>query len=194
MKKSYRSFFILFLLPLFVASELPGQNLYKTNSYEIGLSYGKFFSGTVTVSKDGIDTDLKKKDGYIGQIFFDIVLNRHSSFGVFLNYSNLDFEGDSVKVTMSDFGAKYKYRLLLNKRFAIHPGIGIGYRNLDSTTPIIDSAGLSVNLSVEFIYAVTQSNIKVFADTGLLSEPFGKADDYDVRFYAHPYLNLGIAF
>ena len=195
MIKTFRlkSIFIVLGIILFV-TQASAQNLYKTNQYEIGISVGALLSGTVDISKTGESQTLTSKTEFMGRFFFDIVLGRRSSVGVFVNASELAFEGDSVSVSLRDFGIMYKYRFLLNKRMGIRPGIGIGYRILNSATPIVNSGGLSANLSLEFVYALTKDNIKLFLDTGILTQPFGRADEWDVRFGPIPYFNVGVAF
>ena len=190
----------LLLLIFLVGSEIIlGQNLYKLRKYEFGASGGILAEGTINANYDGDeagvdDQKLDKKSAFLFKIYFDIVINRFTSVGVFLNFSDIEFSNSSSTASWRDTGLAFKYRFLMSKRFAIRPRVGLGYRFFGSSDTAIQNGGLATNLSVEFLYALTENNMKLLGDVGIMAQPWGTSGDYGVTIPPIPFATLGVAF
>jgi hypothetical protein len=185
---------ILIFLPLLTVE---GQNLYRQSKYEFGASAGVMLPGQVIVRHNSdatLDADLTSEAAFLLRLYFDIIYGRTTSIGVFFNYSDFAFTNSPTTASLTDTGIAFKYRFLLNKTMAIRPGAGLGYRFFGASDTAIENGGLATNLSLEFIWALTENNLKLLADVGLFAQPYGQSDEYDVFIPSLPYVTLGVAF
>ena len=194
-----KNLIVVFLIFMFGSELAQGQNLYKTKKYEFGASVGILFEGMINANYDGNepgneDLELEKTNAFLLKFYFDIVISRHTSIGVFFNFSDIEFSNSNATASWRDTGLAFKYKFLINKRFAIRPRIGAGYRFFGSSDTAIQNGGLATNASVEFLYALTANNMKLLADLGFMAQPWGTSGDYSLKIPPTPYATIGIAF
>ena len=187
------------MILIFGGEQAHGQNLYKTKKYEFGASGGILFEGIINANYDGNeagneDLELEKTNAFLLKLYFDIVISRFTSVGVFFNLSDIEFSNSKSTGSWRDTGLAFKYKFLMSKRFAIRPRIGVGYRFFGSSDTAIKNGGIATNASVEFLYALTENNMKLLADVGFMAQPGGTSGDYSITIPPIPFATIGVAF
>jgi hypothetical protein len=178
---------------------------FEEKSYEMGIAGGLLFSGDVYVSLYG--DDVERNSNLVLRAFIDSYVVPKLAVGAYLAYStlNLDedieigFWGDDEEynieksgISVVEIGGAIKPRFVVSPRFAIKPGLNIGYRKFFGETDFSTWQALGINGSCEFQYRINDTYI-IYQETGFVSQPTGGNVDTDVTFGPTFYVLLGLA-
>jgi hypothetical protein len=176
---------------------------FENREYDIGLSAGIWFPGTVTIEllEPVIWTlEVDKSSSPLFRAIADYYITPKFAVGAYANFSffTLSKDGYDLDASMFELGAALKPRILLAPNMALKPGFNLGYRriNRDSvgsgdTETGID--GFGINLSVELQYRMRSGHI-VYLDGGFLTEPYGETSNTMIEFGPIFYLLAGYCF
>lgn len=158
----------------------------KGKTFDVGVTAGYWFSGTVTI--EGYDVD---KDGaFLLRVFGDAYIIPQLAFGGYFNFSPYSEQG--VDITAFEIGGAIKPRFFLAPDFVIKPGLNLGYRFTTSDIDVAEISAFGLNLSVEFQKAMP--GYMLFGELGFLSQPAGGNSDVEVTFAPIFYVGAGIGF
>lgn len=158
---------------------------------DVGLSAGAWLPGNVRVyAPAGVGTTfdytMEKQTNFIGRLFLDLFALRYLSFSPYFNFAMLSFASEQFLdnwdgqdhtmpadgITMLEVGAGAKGRFRLAKGLYLKPGVGAGFRMTLSDSADARAYAVGVNGSLELWYEIA-GRFAVFADVGLLAQPFG---------------------
>ena len=198
--------FIIFLM-LFTFNEIKADEseseIFHKN-VEYGLSAGYLFGGNINISD--APNKFEKTGSFMIKGFIDSYLIPKLAAGLYLQYSYSgleEIENDRLKnkhnASIIEIGGSLKPRFILNPKWAIKPGLNIGYRkfffdfNADCGLELDNAHGMALNAAVEIQYVYSSSYI-IFSEIGFLTQPYGgKEEITNLDFGPIFYINAGIA-
>jgi hypothetical protein len=213
--KSFARLFVIISIVLAAEKNAFAQtddNVFRSKTYDAGISAG--ICGGGSLSMDFTDYDVNKKTGFLIKGYYDAFLIPQFACGVYFSYflapANMSYtrstyidniiNGQHVPVLTElnysydfhnqavEIGGSIKPRFFIGSRWAIKPGLNMGYRRVYLNESDLDAAGLlqgfkdknkkavadgmGINLSMEVQYHYTQ-DLTLFCETGFLTQPFG---------------------
>ena len=195
-------FFILFTFNEIKADE-PESEIFNKN-LDYGLSGGYLFGGAISISD--APNDFKKTGSFMIKGFIDSYFVPNLAAGLYLQYSYSrleEIENDRLKnrhnASIIEIGGSLKPRFILNPKWAIKPGLNIGYRKFffdftaDCGLELDNAHGMALNAAVEIQYVYSSSYI-IFSEIGFVTQPYGgKEDITHLDFGPIFYITAGIA-
>ena len=122
--------------------------------------------------------ELETSQSWSVQGFLELPLRGNFHSVLALDYNNLGNIGKSEMLLVGSCGARYNWEMN-SDRFAIRPGVALGYGYLGDTH-VSDAANLlMLNLSSEFVI-FSMSGTGFIFETGLLWALTGGNGDYDI--------------
>ena len=122
--------------------------------------------------------ELETNQSWSVQGFVELPLHGDFHSILALDYNNLGDIGKSEMLLVASYGVRYNWETN-HERFAIRPGLALGYGYLGDTH-VSDAAGLlTLNLSSEFVIYSTAGTGFMF-ETGLLWALTGGNESYDI--------------
>ena len=122
--------------------------------------------------------ELETNQSWTVQGFVELPLRGNFHSILSLDYNNLGDLGKSEMLLTGSYGVRYHWEMN-NARFAIRPGIALGYGYLGDTHVSDAASLLMLNLSSEFVI-FSMSGTGFIFETGLLWALTGGNDAYDI--------------
>ena len=189
------------------------ENVFKSKTYDAGISAG--ICGGGSLSMDMTDYDVNKKTGFLIKGYYDAYLIPQLACGAYVSYflapanisyskstitpiylGNGQYQYVSAETNYSynfhnqaiEIGGSIKPRFFIGSKWAVKPGLNMGYRRVYFNESDLDAAGflqyfnskhkkavadgMGVNLSVEAQYSYSQ-DMSLYVEAGFLTQPFG---------------------
>jgi hypothetical protein len=180
---------------------------------DVGLSAGAWLPGEVRVyAPEGVGTTfdytMTTETTFIGRAFVDLFAVPWLGGGIFFNFApirftaaqfldNWDGEDHTMPadgITMLEIGGGLKGRLRILDGLYLKPGVSSGFRMTLSDSPDARAYAVGVNGSLEIWYEIA-GKFAIFADVGLLAQPFGGVPDVTLMSFGPLfYVGGGVGF
>jgi hypothetical protein len=103
------------------------------------------------------------------------------------------FDGEDAE-TLLDIGLTWKYMLIrAEDRFAIRPGIGVGFGTLRRRQALSGTNYLTLKLSTEIIYS-SPGSLGFLIEVGGFYTPTGGDSETDIKIGPLPFVRGGVLF
>jgi hypothetical protein len=187
-----------FLLPLHLFS----QNI-TNDRFDFGISLGTVFPGKIEAAyysdfKPDETFSFKNKSSLLIKAKADYNIISHLSIGICLNYvpiklnDTYDVGLTNITIHMVEFDAAIKGRFWATEKFALKPGIALGFRETFSSESNAREKGFCLNAGIEGQFYFLGKTF-LLVDCGFFTQPYGGV--YDVVYVrAGPvyYANIGL--
>ena len=160
-----------------------------------GAKLGVLMSGTAEIN----DIEVDQKSTYSFSLFSDFPLGDYFHYGIAMDIMRMDWFADKDELhldeaeTMLDVSLNFKATLpFAGKRFALRPGVGIGYGVMRRREGFNGTNYLSLKAYTEL--AVMIGEKAVLIDAGIWDAPTGGDSDTDITIGPLTFVRAGIAF
>jgi len=157
---------------------------------------GVIGSGTVDIDGTDVDQSLGLSIG----LGYDFPLGERLHYGFAINLyrmkwsaETVDFQGEDTE-TMLDIGLAWKWMAVMSEdRFAIRPGLGVGYGTLRRRQSLNGTNYLTLKAFTEIIYFSARET-GYMVEVGGFYAPTGGDSDTDIKIGPLLYARAGIMF